>query len=70
MIIVIQEKESGMNNLTKNKPIKFKGGPGNAGIMHPAIPRIERSIAKIRTEDSIFSYPFYFAFFSWDHNAF
>lgn len=64
MIMVIQENESGMNNFTNNKPIKFRGGPGNAGIMQPAIPRTERSIAKIKTKVSIFSYPFCFDFSS------
>lgn len=54
-MIVVQEKESGRNNFIKSKPIKFNGGPGNAGIMHPAIPRIEIRIANIKTKVSIFS---------------
>lgn len=58
MIIVIHEKESGIKILTNNNPIKFKGGPGSAGIMQPAIPSTERKMAITIINVSIFSFPF------------
>lgn len=58
MIIVLHEKESGMSSFTKSKPKKFNGGPGNAGIIQPAIPSTDKSKAEIKTMVSIFSYPF------------
>lgn len=70
MMIVIHENESGMKILTKSNPIKFKGGPGSAGIMQPAIPRTERKMAITIINVSIFSFPFCFDSSSWYHNAF
>jgi hypothetical protein len=52
-MITVQEIESGINVFRSKSANRFNGGPGNAGIMQPAIPSADKIIPTIIISVSI-----------------
>lgn len=62
--------ESWNTILSMSKAKKFKGGPGTAGIIHPASPKIERTNPIIIVSVSISLEPSFWAIVFLSHNIF